>query len=72
MNKYSLTMINRNGYTIKHEGKTIESLKNFAKFYPLEVFFAWIYDKSNDEMLYQNEYKNKFHKCTNESFIPLY
>ena len=68
--RYSLTMINRNGYTIKHEANSIDSLKGFAKFYPLEVFFCWIYDKINDTMVRQNDYSKKWKTCNNESFIP--
>lgn len=38
--KYALTMINSNGYTIKKDFNSIEKAKTFAKFYPLEAFFA--------------------------------
>ena len=68
--RYSLTMINANGYEIKREFKTISACKHFANWYPLSAFFAWIYDKTNDEMLYQNNYSNTFFKCNNTSFVP--
>lgn len=71
-NKYSMTMINHNGYTIKKEGNTIDSLKHFARHYPLESFFIWIYDKINDEMVCQNIYTKKFKKCNNETFVPYF
>lgn len=31
---YSITMINKNGYTIKRKFKTIAACKDFANFYP--------------------------------------
>lgn len=65
---YSITMINRNGYTIKREFKTITACKEFAKFYPLSVFFAWIYNKKTDEMCYQNDYSDKWKKVNNDTF----
>ena len=71
-NRYSLTMINRNGYTIKRESNTVESLKQQAAYYPLESFFAWIYDKSTDTMIMQNQYRKLFKKCNNETYVPLY
>lgn len=70
--RYSLKMINRNGYEIKREAMSIKTLKEFAKFYPLSVFFAWIYDKKEDKMICQNLYTDKWVKCSNETFVPYY
>ena len=72
MNVYSLTLINKSGYTIKKDFKTIKEAKNYASFYPLEVFFGWIYDKINDSMVCQNLYKSTWKKCNNESFVPYF
>lgn len=69
---YKITMINRNGYTIERKFKSITQCKDFAAFYPLSVFFAWIYDINNDEMKYQNEYKDRWKKCNNDTFVPYY
>lgn len=69
---YSLRMINRNGYEISKEFRTIKQAKEFASFYPLTSFFAWIYDKVNDEMKFQNLWKGKWQKCDNNSFVPFY
>ena len=71
-NRYSLQMINRNGYTIKRESNSIEALKQSARHFPIECFFIWIYDKINDEMVCQNTWSKKFRKCNNETFIPYY
>lgn len=70
--RYSLRMINRNGYTIAKTFSSIKKCIQFAKWYPLEVFFAWIYDSKTNAMLYQNEYGRTFRKCNNETFIPYY
>ena len=70
--KYRLTLINRNGYTIKKDFRTIKEAKSYASFYPLESFFGWIYDKINDAMICQNLYKNAWKKCNNESFVPYF
>ena len=70
--KYSLTLINKNGYTIKKDFKTIKEAKNYASFYPLEVFFGWIYDKINDSMVCQNLYKSTWKKCNNDNFVPYF
>ena len=70
--KYSLTLINKNGYTIKKDFKTIKEAKNYASFYPLEVFFGWIYDKINDNMVCQNLYKSTWRKCNNDNFVPYF
>ena len=70
--RYSLKLINRNGYTIQKECKSIEQVKTFAKFYPLSVFFGYIYDKVKDEMIFQNCYTDRWKKCNNETFIPYY
>lgn len=70
--KYSLQMINRNGYTIKKESNSIEALKRFSRHFPLEVFFCWIYDKINDEMVCQNIYSNRFKKCNNKTFVSYF
>jgi hypothetical protein len=72
MKRYSLKMINSNGYEIKKESNDIEQLKNHAAFYPMRVFFAWIYDSLKDEMIMQSDYKKSFRKCNNETFIPYY
>jgi hypothetical protein len=68
--KFTITMINRNGYTIVRKFNTIQACKDFAKFYPLSVFFAWIYNNKYDEMIMQNNYRDSFFKCNNETFIP--
>ena len=68
--RYSLHMINGNGYDILRRFNSINSCINFAKQYPLSVFFAWIYDTKKDEMVMQNDYGNNFFKCNNENFIP--
>ena len=70
--RYSLQMINRNGYTIKRGGNTVEALKSFATFYPLDSFFVWIFDNTKNEMLYQSIYSKKFKKCSNETFVPYF
>lgn len=70
--KYSLTMINRNGYTIKKESDNIDALKRHAKHFPIEVFFIWIYDKINDNMVCQSIYSNRFKRCSNETFVPYF
>lgn len=67
---FSITLINRKGYTIKRNFKTIAACKDFAKYYPLSVFFGWIYDINNDKMCYQNEYTNHWKKVDNDSFTP--
>lgn len=67
--RYSITLINGNGYTIQKEFNSVDKAKRFAKFYPLSVFFGWIYDKQNDEMIYQNIYTDKWKKCNNETFV---
>ena len=69
---YSLTMINRNGYTIKRTFKTVSECKSFATYYPLSVFFAWIYDIKNDEMRYQNNYSDKWKRVNNDTFVSLW
>jgi hypothetical protein len=68
--RYSLTMINKNGYTIKREGSSIEGLKRQARFFPLESFFAYVYDKNTDNIICQNDYTKRFFKCDNKSFRP--
>lgn len=68
--RYSLTMINKNGYTVKRENDTIEGCKRQARHFPLRSFFAWIYDKKEDNMICQNDYSNRFFKCNNETFRP--
>jgi len=70
--RYSLQLINRNGYTIQKEFKSIQQAKTFAKFYPLSVFFGWIYDKINEKMILQNCYTDRWKKCDNKTFIPYY
>lgn len=70
--RYSLKMINRNGYEIQKKFDSIKKAKNFAAFYPLSVFFAWIYDAKKDEMICQNLYSDVWKKCNNETFIPYY
>lgn len=67
---YSITMINKNGYTIKRKFKTVAACKDFANFYPLSVFFAWIYNEKSAEMCYQNDYSNHWKKINNDTFIP--
>lgn len=69
---YSITMINRNGYTIKRNFKTISTCKQFAAWYPLSVFFAWIYNTKTDTMCYQNIYSDKWKKVNNDTFVPYY
>ena len=69
---YKITMINRNGFTIERTFKSIAQCKNFATFYPLSVFFAWIYDIKHGEIKYQNEYRDKWKKCNNDTFVPYY
>lgn len=69
---FAIKMINRNGYTISRTFKTITACKDFAKFYPLEVFFCWIYDTKTNEMKYQNEYTNRWKKVNNDTFVPYY
>ena len=68
--RYTITMINKNGYTIVRKFNTIQSCLNHAKYFPLTCFFAWIYDKVNDTMIMQNNYSSKMYKCNNDSFIP--
>lgn len=70
--RYSLKMINKNGYTIQKDFRSIQQAKTHAKFYPLSVFFCWIYDKVKDEMLYQNCYSDNWRKCNNDTFVPHY
>lgn len=69
---YSITMINRNGYTIKRKFKTVTACKEFAKFYPLSVFFAWIYNDATDKMCYQNLYSDSWKKVNNDTFVSQY
>ena len=71
-NKYKITLVNRNGYTITKELKSVTACKDFAKWYPLTSFFGWIYNMASDNMEWQNCYKNKWSKCNNETFIPYY
>jgi len=68
--RYTITMMNRNGYTIIRKFNTIQSCITHAKHFPLSVFFAWIYDKTKDAMIMQNNYSDKMFKCDNESFVP--
>ena len=68
--RYSVVLMNRNGYTIRNESTSVEGCKQVIKRYPLSVFFGWIYDKKTDTMLYQNDYSNKWKKCNNETFVP--
>lgn len=70
--RYSIKMINRNGYEINHSENSVEKIKTFAKFYPLSVFFAWIYDNASGEMICQNCYTDQWKKCNNETFTPYY
>lgn len=70
--RYSIKMINRNGYEINHSENSVEKIKAFASFYPLSVFFAWIFDTVSGEMMYQNCYTDKWKKCNNETFYPYY
>jgi uncharacterized membrane protein YkgB len=72
MKRYTLTMTNKNGYTIKHSETSVNAIKQFAKFYPLSSFFAWIYDRKEDKMIFQNIYSEKWKKCNNETFTPYY
>ena len=37
--RYSICLINSNGYTIKKEFESVDKAKRFAKHYPLSVFF---------------------------------
>lgn len=67
---YIITMINRNGYEIKRTFKTIAECKSFAAFYPLSVFFAWIYNAKEDKMCYQNNRSDKWKRCNNDTFVP--
>lgn len=67
---YSITLTNRNGYTISRKFKTITACKEFASYYPLSVFFGWIYNTKTDEMCYYNDYTDKWEKCNNETFKP--
>ena len=69
---YKLTMINRNGYTIERNFKTIAQCKNFAGFYPLKAFFSWIYDTKTGEMKAQNIYKENWKRCNNNNFVPYF
>ena len=68
--RFTITMMNKNGYTILRKFDTIQSCKTFAKHFPLSVFFTWIYDKVNDSMIMQNNYTDKLFKCNNDNFIP--
>lgn len=68
--RYSLRLINKNGYVIEKEFDSIKGAKGYAGFYPLSVFFGWIYDKSVDEMIFQNNYTDKWSKCNNQTFVP--
>ena len=72
MKRYSLKMTNKNGYEISREFDSIAKAKGFAAFYPLSVFFAWIYDKVRDEMILQNCYTDHWVRCNNETFSPYY
>ena len=69
---YKLTMINRNGYTIERNFKTIAQCKSFASFYPLKAFFCWIYDTKKGEMKAQNVYKESWKRCNNDTFISYF
>lgn len=70
--RYTVTMTNRNGYSIIRKFNTIQSCLTHIKFYPLSVFFAWIYDNNTDTMIMQNNYTSKMFKCNNDTFIPYY
>lgn len=67
---FEITLINRNGYTIKRQFKTAKACKDFAAFYPLSVFFGWIYNKATGNMCYQNDYSDKWKKVNNDTFKP--
>ena len=70
--RYSVTLINRNGYEIKRESNTIDGAKRAVAFYPLESFFGMIYDRSMDEIIRQNTYGGRWRKCDKETFVPYY
>lgn len=70
--RYAVKMINKNGYTISHSENSIDAVKNFARFYPMDSFFGWIYDNVTDQMLFQNIYGKTWKKCSNETFVPYY
>lgn len=69
---YSITMINRNGYTIARKFKTIKECKSFASYYPLAAFFCWIYNTASETMCYQNTYSNCWKRVNNETFTPYF
>ena len=70
--RYSVTLINQNGYMIKLESASVQGAKQAVKHYPLKSFFGWIYDKQTDTMVAQNQYKDRWKKCNNETFVPYY
>ena len=72
MKRYAVTLTNKNGSTISRESDTIEGAKRAVSFFPLSVFFGWIYDRRNDEMIRQNTYTDKWRKCNKETFVGYY
>ena len=53
MKRYSVTIINRNGYTIHREASTIDAAKRSVSFAPLASFDGWIYDRVSDAVTHR-------------------
>ena len=53
MKRYSVTLINRNGYTISREAASIDAAKRSVSFAPLASFDGWIYDRATDAITYR-------------------
>ena len=53
MKRYSVTLINRNGYTIQREATCIDAAKRSVSFAPLNSFDGWIYDRAADAITHR-------------------
>jgi hypothetical protein len=53
MKRYSVTLINRNGYTIQREATSIDAAKRSVSFAPLASFDGWIYDRAADAITHR-------------------
>ena len=57
MKRYSVTLINRNGYTITREASSIDAAKRSVSFAPLSSFDGWIYDRVLDAITHRTSGK---------------
>ena len=57
MKRYSVTLINRNGYTIQREATSIDAAKRSVSFAPLNSFDGWIYDRAADAITHRTSGK---------------